>query len=109
MSCLNLLESLKLMILAVILTAGKKKLNQLPGEQRLMLHRGRRALLIEAFLLAMSLSCEAFLLADLLPELLTKSAFKLWKHFITDEILVEILKQNVLYARREKNRPNIDV
>ena len=50
----RLMERSKSTILAVILTAWKKKLYQLPGEQRVMLYRGiRRPLLIEIFLLVM--------------------------------------------------------
>ena len=52
---------------------------------------------------------ENFMLADKFPELLLFSPLDLWKLFIPDSLIDEIVVQTKLYGNREKNKPDFNV
>ena len=54
-------------------------------------------------------SIEINKLANDYPELTLKSPFELWRDFMTDTLMQNILEQILLYARHDKNNVNFDL
>jgi hypothetical protein len=43
------------------------------------------------------------------PDLISKSPYELWEHFISDQLISDIVEQTTLYAKRDKNCQHFDL